>query len=326
MNIYKAVLEPLSSFGTPLLGDMIWGHVCWALRYLEGERAVNDFITAYDSSMPLAVSDGFFSGCLPVPVTAPPPQKHWDALADKYASKNGAKKSFEAIKKYRRVTQVSSKILDPILDSFTLTALIDSMMDADTIDKEGIISRSVPRNTIDRMRGTASAFFTSEERFYYTGSDKNKKSAEFDVYFLCGQEFPVERLKPVLEYIEREGYGRDRSTGRGHFRVNSLKEIKFRAVGKANAVFSLCSFVPAKNDPPPHAYKVQPRFGRLGGEWGSAQNPFKNGVALLGAGSTLLCDGGIKPAYGHIIKNIHADTRIRQYGIMLAHPVRLEDI
>ena len=38
MANYKLYLKPLSPFQTPLHSDTIFGHICWAIRYLYGEK------------------------------------------------------------------------------------------------------------------------------------------------------------------------------------------------------------------------------------------------------------------------------------------------
>ena len=44
MKAYKAIINPISTFGTILRGDTIFGHLCWVLRYKFGESKLNELL------------------------------------------------------------------------------------------------------------------------------------------------------------------------------------------------------------------------------------------------------------------------------------------
>ena len=67
MKLYKTTITPLSSFGTTLRGDTLFGQLCWACKFIFGENELNELLSDYESSPFLIVSDAFASGYLPKP-------------------------------------------------------------------------------------------------------------------------------------------------------------------------------------------------------------------------------------------------------------------
>lgn len=60
---YKITLTLKSAISTPFDSDTIWGHMCWALKYVEGESALKDLLNDYDNGkVPLLVSNGLPKG------------------------------------------------------------------------------------------------------------------------------------------------------------------------------------------------------------------------------------------------------------------------
>lgn len=51
MKAYKAIINPISTFGTTLRGDTIFGHLCWVLRYKFGESKLNELLKAMKMSL-----------------------------------------------------------------------------------------------------------------------------------------------------------------------------------------------------------------------------------------------------------------------------------
>ena len=64
MNVYRLTIEPLTSFRTPLQSDTIWGHLMWALRYLEGESALLAFLGRYREGDPPMLVSAVISICI----------------------------------------------------------------------------------------------------------------------------------------------------------------------------------------------------------------------------------------------------------------------
>ena len=67
MRLHKTTITPTSNFATPLQGDTIFGHICWAIQFKYGEDRLNELLKDYEKEPFLVVSDGFVSGFLPKP-------------------------------------------------------------------------------------------------------------------------------------------------------------------------------------------------------------------------------------------------------------------
>ena len=61
MKLYKTTITPLSSFGTTLKGDTIFGHICWAIC-LKNKNRLNELLKGYEKEPFLVISDAFVSG------------------------------------------------------------------------------------------------------------------------------------------------------------------------------------------------------------------------------------------------------------------------
>ncbi len=67
MKFYKFVIKPKGAFGTPLTGDTLFGHMCWAFAEKYGEEKLEEMLEDYDQNPFLIVSDAFFSGYVKKP-------------------------------------------------------------------------------------------------------------------------------------------------------------------------------------------------------------------------------------------------------------------
>lgn len=60
MDMITLRIRPLSSFGTPLLGDTLFGQLCWAIRRQAGEARLRELLDGYLTGQPFAVvADAF---------------------------------------------------------------------------------------------------------------------------------------------------------------------------------------------------------------------------------------------------------------------------
>jgi CRISPR-associated protein Csm4 len=68
MPTFRARITPRSAFGTPLLGDTLFGQLCWAIRNRQGEARLTALLEAYTDGHPfLVVSDAMPAGYVPRP-------------------------------------------------------------------------------------------------------------------------------------------------------------------------------------------------------------------------------------------------------------------
>ena len=99
MKSYRVEIIPRSAWGGPLQADTLFGHLCWALVYTEGENALRDFLRLFETpEPPLVLSNGFLKGCLPRPLLPPVTM----ALE---------RRNFEVVKQLKRVTLLDEEWL-----------------------------------------------------------------------------------------------------------------------------------------------------------------------------------------------------------------------
>ena len=61
-NIYELIIKPKSSFITNLESDIIWGHIMWMMKYIEGEPKFKEILDEFNNgNPPFIVSNGFYT-------------------------------------------------------------------------------------------------------------------------------------------------------------------------------------------------------------------------------------------------------------------------
>ncbi len=60
MKLYRFTLTSQSAMGTPLVGDTLFGQLCWAVRNRFGEARLTALLEGYTEQRPfMVVSDAF---------------------------------------------------------------------------------------------------------------------------------------------------------------------------------------------------------------------------------------------------------------------------
>lgn len=68
MTMLRFTLRPRTAFGSPLLGETLFGQVCWAIAHMKGGGRLTELLEGYAEGRPfLALSDAFPKGFLPLP-------------------------------------------------------------------------------------------------------------------------------------------------------------------------------------------------------------------------------------------------------------------
>jgi len=155
MDALKITLTPQTAFGTPLVGDTLFGHLCWGIAEAYGADRLRELLHGYCDGTPfLIASDAFPANYLPLPTL---PSAYWTA-GDETDRKKLKKKQWlplEALTKPVRDWQRCAKSNDDIAANL-------------------ISSHSQAHNSINRATRTTStgafAPFASEQNWYGTNS------------------------------------------------------------------------------------------------------------------------------------------------------------
>jgi CRISPR-associated protein Csm4 len=324
---YTIVVTFYSSLGSSLQSDTIFGHVCWAIRYLKGKEALEEFLQLYEDTTnpPLLVSNGFPQGWLPKPIIPPVTQDEIQA----------AIKGDDRIKESHKITTIKKMDVIPraILEQFQQAPLTpaglfsaiyghyDSVM---RTEKEEM-TVTVQHNTIDRETGAVrkGGLYAQEETFF------GPASATFEIY-LKTHYFSKGDLEKIFKYISNEGFGRDSSTGKGHFKFDINEGINLPEAATPNAFMTLSSYIPTANDPVKGSYSIVHKYGKLGGLYskGSPEafgNPFKVPLLMFSAGSTFQdTDYRKDKVYGGMVGDVHQKPEIKHYAYAFPVGINIE--
>ena len=262
MRYLKLTLRPRSPFGTPLAGDTLFGHLCWALRLRRGAGGLGELLEGYTEGRPFAViSDAFPAGFIPRPAL---PGARAGRVFDPRLRKEDKRKTW---------LPVSVSHLP-----------IGAWLDAAAEPQGGNVVRTgvMTQNTINRMTGTTGTgpFAPRQvEQIVFA------RDALLECYATLDEaRLPAQELRRAAEDIGCTGYGRDASSGLGKFDVVALEDHTWPNAGSAHAItLAPCSPEPAALDGEDCYYQPVTRFGRHGGTavlTGPA-GPFKRPILMM---------------------------------------------
>ncbi|MGA1871283.1 MAG: type III-A CRISPR-associated RAMP protein Csm4 [bacterium] len=333
---YTIDISLKSPIVTPFQSDTIFGHICWAISYLkwEAKDKLAEFLDFYDkeeSIPPLLLSNGFPAGFLPKPIIPPIKQevlegiiKREDRIENSFKIKT-IKKAKIIAKDY--FAQVQNEMITPQ----NLFKKMFNQYDALSKELKKVQSAIIQHNTVNRLGIGNTRLYSQEEYFY-----NNQEDGKFIIY-LKTYYFSPNDLERIFHFISDQGFGRDKSTGKGYFEFKIKEGIDLPESDSPNAFMSLSSFIPKDNDPNSGYYQILLKYGKLGGHFakGGAEvnaNPFKKPLMMFSAGSTFYDYEYHKDKiYGQLLKDIHHNQKIRHYayafpiGIKLM-PVAKEEI
>jgi CRISPR-associated protein Csm4 len=296
---------------------------------LETETALEEFLEVYrGAEPPLLVSNGLPLGYLPKPVIPPVTQQEIDSVVNK--EKDDRIKASHKITIIKKLDIIPKEIWAlfkrrPITPSALFSEMYTRYKSIAEFEK-GRETVSVQHNTMDRIKGTArrGGLYAQEETFF------DPSLASFEIY-LRTNYFSRSELYRIIEYMSIEGFGRDSSTGKGHFDFTLNEGIDLPEVENPNAFMTLSSYVPTVKDPVRGFYNVVHKYGKLGGLYAKGVadvygNPFKVPLIMLAAGSTFFDqDYNKAKVYGGLVKDIHKNKGIKQYAYAFPVGISIED-
>jgi len=305
MQTFRITLRPLSALGTPLVGDTLFGQLCWVLRRQLGNERLNSLLQGYTESQPFAViSDALPHGHLPLPSL---PSDTW-RVADSSDRK--------ALKKKRWLPM--SKLGQP-LPEWQQLAVTDEELAKDFARSQphlnqrepslALYEHAQPHNTINRQTGTTGtgmfAPYTMAQTWLAPGS-------ELDLWLVLdtARITPAE-IHTAFAYMGQQGYGRDASIGLGKFELKDEPQAQppVQASGSPNAYLTLGPCAPQGLGfcPERSYWNTVTRFGRHGDLAVQSNPPFKRPVLLAKAGS-VFWPGHADAACTHIGQGLGGTT------------------
>lgn len=273
MTALRFTIRPKAPFGSPLLGETLFGQLCWAILRLYGKERLEALLDGYCEGRPFAVvADAFPKGCIPLPAL---PAQFW-AQHDDSDRKYLKKKAWMPL-------AVLSEPLSRWRDL--------SYTDAEAAQRFSSDSSSL-RITGPRVHNTIN------RRTLTTGTGVFAPYMKSDTWFnqnipLCVQivldETRIDRAEfaQALEYVGLSGFGRDASVGLGKYEMEGEPEVlpapraaKVHITLASCVLSSVPDILPAKT-----YYKARTHFGRHGDVLAVAGAPFKRPLLLAAAGA-----------------------------------------
>lgn len=307
MKWYIARLIMQSASGTLWQADTIFGHLCWALRFLEGEKKLGDFLELYKGDKPpFLLSNGFPGEMLPRPLISPSPVSSTFSLTEQM-------KHFYKEKDLKNVSHISRQDFERMLLGKEFDPEIYKS-DKDKYSKPA--TRSALKNQLNRLTGTTGGggqLFSFEEHCI----------SNISIYLKIKDGFE-EVVKKIFNYLKDTGYGKRKSVGYGQIKEMTFEPFSgFASPADANGFVSLSNFVPAENDPVQGYWKLIIKYGKLSEGFATETNVFKKPLLMMEAGSTFY-DSPVKDYYGHLVKGLAKDhDEVVQYAFALPVPMKL---
>ncbi len=267
MKTYRITIETLTAFGTPLVGDTLFGQICWGIRHQFGNERLEVLLQGYTENQPfLVVSNAMPSSYIPLPTI---PSNLWQEGDEK------------ARKKLKKKKWLDRNAIEEPTTLWQQKAVAES-----DIGNFNVKNSTQPHNSINRATSTTDdqsfAPFSQSQIWY-------GKDTQLDLYVVLDEErFSVDDFKIVLRNIGTFGYGRDASVGLGKFKIveNGIQAVQL-SQKNANCYLTLanCSSVNNGLDPKRSFYQVETRFGRHGDMDALGGKPFKKPIILAKMGA-----------------------------------------
>ena len=286
MDALKITLTPQTAFGTPLVGDTLFGHLCWGIAEAFGADRLRELLHGYCDGTPfLIASDAFPAGYLPLPTL---PSAYWEkppGEEDRKALKKRQWLPLEALTAPVRDWQQHARSNDDIAANL-------------------ISSHSQAHNSINRAISS-----TGDARFAPFASEQNWYSTEsqWQLYLLHDPaRITRDELAQILKNLGHSGYGRDASTGLGKYHLDALEAEQTLFTRSGNAAMTLAPCCPQGQgfDGAHSYYQTLTRFGRHGNVQATAGNPFKKPVLMAQSGAVFSGERHGRPWIGQGIGGI----------------------
>jgi CRISPR-associated protein Csm4 len=277
MQTLRFTLRPQTAFGTPLVGDTLFGQLCWGFARRFGSDWLTDRLQGYTETEGrpfLVLSDAFPQGFLPLPTV---PGTFW---------KQQDNTDRKALKKKRWLPMEE---MESAFSAWQSLAYSDAEAAASILKKGGIPLQKLeaqPHNSINRATSTTGeapfAPYTQTQIWFHP-------DMRLELYAVLDESrVTAEELIATLTDMGQSGYGRDASIGLGKFTIEL--DAGFSSLphaSNANAWLTLAPSAPqglgldAKNS----FYQPLTRFGRHGDTAVHSGNPFKHPLLLAKTGS-----------------------------------------
>lgn len=274
MESYRITIQPQSAFGTPLMGDTLFGQFCWGALHLFGEEKLSSLLEGYTNNKPFIIfSNAFPKGYLPLPTI---PSYFFSELD-------------EDRKQLKKLQWIQINDCNSPLSLWQKKSW--NSKDDEILVKQ-FKNQVQSHNSIDRLLGTT----TSGGQFapYQSAQQWFFDTYLMDIYIIIDtKRLDWESCREILNNIGKFGFGRDASIGLGKYKIVEEQKInlsQYISSHSANCYMTLANSAPQNKDywnKEYCYYQITTRFGRHGDRYAFEKNPFKKPIILAKAGAIL---------------------------------------
>jgi CRISPR-associated protein Csm4 len=321
MKTYILTLKQKSGLLSPLQSDTIYGHFCWRLKERFSVDKLNEFISLYKNGNPVfLLSDGLLKVKneirFPRPLVFQKPETKENKV-DKILEFVQRKKSKE--KNYLTLSEINKFLSTGKIEFEEIEEENDSK------NRKRKKKRFIEESLRVSVQIDRNSFASSEGKLF----SYNPKFSRDDVYFVVllkvlnevnYKEFDCDN---ILKDTFTIGFGKKKSSGYGQFEVLRCEEFnKILEPNESNAFFVLGNYLPEKeDDASPIGYDINTKYGKFGEELALSENPFKNPIVFLTAGSCFKTNNK-KNFYGRVtIEN--EISEVNNFAVQFGMPFTL---
>ncbi len=304
MEIIKIRFKPRGLFGTNLSSDTLFGHICWSIKYIYGEDELLDMLYKFNNGKPwFLLSSGFPDGFLPKPVL---PTREL-----KYEPNKPKKEVNEARKKMKDSKKNDLALFSDISNNQkSFNPSIQYSYNKEKFEKIKINNFEITRNSINRETFTVLEGYLFTDNYYWTNT-----GIDFISYLgVIDNKYDKKYYEKIFDYLSRTGIGKDKSIGKGLFDItieDISEEEKNLFSYKSDYFISLSHSAGA--DLNPLSYHLFIKYGKVGEEFATSGQFYKKPIVFYKNGALFKGQSG-DDIYGGMVKNIHTNKDIVQYG------------
>lgn len=285
MKTYILHLKQKSGLLSELQSDTICGHFCWRLKERLGDAKLTEFISLYKNKKPVFIlSDGLLQ--VNGEIRFPRPY----IFSKPEIKETKAEKVLEFVK--RKAIKERNYLTITELNSFLNSGVVkieekneDEQSKKERKRKIPVMSEALRVSVqIDR-----STFGSSEGRLFSYNPKYTREDVSYVVLIKVFDDAAYKSFEceSILKEVFKVGFGKKKSSGYGQFNVGEITEYNsFKEPDDTNAFIVLGNYLPAESDEiTPIGYEINTKYGKLGEELSGSENPFKNPIVFLTAGS-----------------------------------------
>lgn len=313
-KIYCWKIRLKSSYLTPWQSDTIYGHIFWAISMLYGENKLKEILQEFrNGNAPFIISDGILEDSLP------------------YFRKSNIRRDFtneccklfnlkkleciQKLKELNKISQISLEEFNYLRGSISQEDFLTNVLWNKKRENSVFYVGESYHNVINRLSGGTgeNSIFTQKEFF----STKN-----IQIFIKLREDQDVTEFSKYLDWIEKNGYGKKISSGKGQIERVSFEEFfGFKKIEDANAFVSLSNYIPKIGDYEKEVcVEVITKMPKLASGYTAHKNPFKKTFSCFAKGSIFL--GEAKENMGRVLE-LHYDSQIIHVGIPFVVEVKI---